>query len=99
MSLFLCALGVDWLGIGIRSRGGSGVLCQFALSSTNFLNLLFQAGLSLFEVVVLISEGGGGRNQGGNKFFKLFNLVRKNFNRVEDGIVCCYCCLGVELVL
>ena len=97
--MFLCALGVDSLGIGICSRGGSSVLSRFALSSTNLLNLLFQAGLSLFEVVVLVFEEGGGSNQGGNKFFELFNLVRKNFDRLEDGIVCCYCCLGVELVL
>ena len=97
--MFLCALGVDWLGIGICSRGGSGVLCRFALSSANFLNLLFQAGLSLFEVVVLVFEGGGGSNQGGNKFIELLNLVHKNFDRVEHGIVCCFCCLGVELLL
>ena len=87
------------MGIGLSGRGGGGVLSRFALSSTHFLNLLLKAGLSLFEVNVLVLEGGGGCNQGGDEFFKLFNYVRENFDRVEDGIVGCHCCLGIELVL
>ena len=95
----LCALGVDWLGIGLGGRGGGGVLSRFTLIHTHFLNLLLKTGLSLFEVIVLVLEGGGGGNQGGDEFFQLFNFIRENFDRVEDGIVGCHCCLGIELVL
>ena len=57
--LFLCALRVHRLGVGIGSRGGGGVLRWFALGSAHPLDLLFKAGLSLLEVVVLVFDRGG----------------------------------------
>ena len=60
--LFLCALGVNWLSIGIGSRSHGGSLCRFTLGSAHSLYLLLQTGLSLCEVVVLVFEGGSGGN-------------------------------------
>ena len=54
--LFLCTLGVYWLGVGACSRGGGGVFRWFALGSAHLLHLLLQTGLSLLEVIVLVFE-------------------------------------------
>ena len=60
--LFLCALGVNWLSIGIGSGSRGSSLCWFTLGSAHSLYLLLQTSVSLFEVVVLVFEGGSGGN-------------------------------------
>ena len=97
--MFLCALGVHRLGVGIGSRGGGGVLRWFALGSAHSLDLLFKAGLPLLEVIVLVFERGGCSDERCDQVFELFDLVCEDFDGVEDGIIGCDGCLGIELVL
>ena len=97
--MFLCALGVHRLGVGIGSRGGGGVLRWFALGSAHSLDLLFKASLSLLEVVVLVFERGGRGDERCDQVFELFDFVCEDLDGVEDGVVGCHGCLGIELVL
>ena len=98
-SLFLCTLRVHRLGVGVGSRGGGGVRRWFTLVSAHLLDLLFQASLSLFEVIVLALERGGRSNQRCDQVFELFDFICEDFDGVEDSVIGCHGCLGVELVL
>ena len=98
-SLFLCTLRVHRLGVGIGSRGSGGVLRWFTLVSAHPLDLLFQASLSLFEVVVLVLERGGRSDERCDQVLGLFDFICEDFDGVEDSVVGCHGCLGVELVL
>ena len=87
------------MGVGIGSGGGGGALPWFALGPAHPLNLLFKAGLSLLEVIVLVFERGGCGDESCNKVFELFDFVCEDFDGVEDGVVGCHGSLSIELVL
>ena len=53
----------------------------------------------MLKVIVLVLERGGHSDEGCDQVFELFDFICQDFNGVEDGIIGCNGCLGIELVL
>src|SRR5437660_1152896 len=83
-----------WLGLGVSPAVSDGlVVCsrrwfcrgglpfRFSMLSAHVLDLLFQAGLALLEVVVLVLQGIDISGKGGDKFFEFLEFSGQDLHR------------------